>query len=139
MKLIIDSNRIIAALIKESATRKLLFNSIFQFYAPIGIFDEILRYKEIIIKKAEIFEDEFVGLFKGMMDRVNIVPDLEIKKELSKAESIMEKIDVDDSFFIACGFIVKTDGIWTEDGHFYKQSALKPYRTKTLLEIIESK
>ncbi len=41
MKVIIDSNRVIAALIKGSTTRGILFDKNFEFFAPEHIENEI--------------------------------------------------------------------------------------------------
>ena len=51
MKIVIDSNRVIAALIKESTTRELLFNENFEFYAPDLTITEITKKLWAYIKK----------------------------------------------------------------------------------------
>ena len=58
MKIVIDSNRAIAALIKDSTTRKILFDNIFEFIAPSHILVEINNYKSTIIQKIGITESD---------------------------------------------------------------------------------
>lgn len=57
MKIVIDSNRVIAALIKESTTRGILFKENFNFLALDFIQIELHKYRADIIKKASITKD----------------------------------------------------------------------------------
>ena len=59
MKIVIDSNRVVASLLKDSTTREILFNRSFDFFAPEFIKEEILKYKIKFIKKSEITTNEF--------------------------------------------------------------------------------
>ena len=54
MIIVIDANRVIAALIKDSTTRKILFNEHFEFVAPDYLMSELLEHKEEIMIKADI-------------------------------------------------------------------------------------
>ena len=48
MKLVIDANRVIAALIKQSTTRELLLDMAFEFIAPDFLKTELERHREEI-------------------------------------------------------------------------------------------
>ena len=50
----------------------------------------------------------------------------------------MKNVDVKDAPFIAVGMALNLDGIWTEDKHFYKQTAIRVYSTKELEGILWS-
>ena len=50
MKIVIDSNRVIAAMIKESTTRHILLNQFFEFIAPDYLISEVRKYEDKIIK-----------------------------------------------------------------------------------------
>mgnify|MGYP001584687135 CR=1 FL=1 len=45
MKVVIDSNRVIASLLRDSTTREILYNRRFDFIAPEFIKVEIQKYK----------------------------------------------------------------------------------------------
>jgi predicted nucleic acid-binding protein len=45
MTIVVDSNRIVAALIKDSTTRGILFNNTFEFIAPEFVRDELEEHK----------------------------------------------------------------------------------------------
>ena len=59
MILIIDTNRIIAALIKDSACRNILEKQFHHFLAPDFSLDEIKKYGAVICKKAGLSSSEF--------------------------------------------------------------------------------
>ena len=59
MKIVVDTNRIIASMIKDSISKKILFNKSFEFVCPDYSLVEINKYKEEIISKANIKHEEF--------------------------------------------------------------------------------
>src|SRR3989338_8856333 len=87
MKIVIDSNRVIAALIKDSTTRNILFDDKFEFIAPDTIKIEISKYKTIIIEKAGIAEDEFDVLLSLIFEHISIVPQNEYDEFVAKFQN----------------------------------------------------
>lgn len=65
MKIVIDSNRIIAAMIKKSTTRKILLNNFFEFIGPDYLLLEVRKYKSKIIEAAGI-EQNKVKIFTNI-------------------------------------------------------------------------
>ena len=63
------SNRVIATLIKDSTTRKILFDNNLEFIAPDSITVEVDKYKDEIIEKAGISEKEYSILLSIMAAR----------------------------------------------------------------------
>jgi len=70
MKLVIDTNRIIAALITNSASRKIIKNIDYQFIAPDYSLEEIRKYKDEICKKSELDEEEFAVLLDLIFNNI---------------------------------------------------------------------
>ncbi len=54
MRIVIDTNRIIASLIKDGTSRKILFSEDIEFITPDFSLQEIEKYKGYIIGKASI-------------------------------------------------------------------------------------
>ncbi len=48
----------------------------------------------------------------------------------------MAAVDPKDAPFLAVGIALHCDGIWSEDGHFSKQTQLKQYTTRELLTLM---
>ena len=134
MKIVIDSNRAIAALLKDSTTRQILFNNKFDFVAPEFLKAEIKKYKTLLVKKTKIKEDEFDILLSIIFERINIIPRKEYEKYIKKLKP--EISDSKDIPYLACNIAVKAEGIWTHDPHFLKQDKIKVYTNKDLLDIL---
>ena len=54
MKLVIDTNRLVAALVKSSITREIILSDRFDLYSPDYILVEIEKNRDFLIKKAKI-------------------------------------------------------------------------------------
>ena len=72
MKIIIDTNIIISALIKDNLTRKLILNRKFEFLTPSFTLSEINKHKEEICKKAKINSKQFYILLEKLFHYVPI-------------------------------------------------------------------
>ena len=139
MKLIVDSNRILSALIKDGLTRKLLFSKEFEFYTPDYVLEEVREYKEYVVKKTGMTFEQIELLFQIVLENINIIPEEKVKKKMEEAIKIMENIDRDDSPILACALAVQNDGIWTEEKHFEKQIKVKVWKTEELITILEGR
>lgn len=136
MRLIIDTNRIISALLKKGWTREIITSNIFEFYTVDYVMDEIRKHKEYILKKAKFTENEFELLFNLVTENISVVPDKIVKDQMKKAIEIMMDIDVYDSPILACALAIPNEGIWTEDKDFDKQKDIKIWKTKDLKKFI---
>ena len=136
MKLVVDTNRIMAGLLKDSGSRKIILHDSFSFYAPDYIETELLKHRAYLVKKAKIPETDFDILMHTLLDNVILVPFEDFSYEYDHATHIMETIDENDSPFLAVGLALGIPGIWTEDRHFLKQDLLKVYTNRDLFEHI---
>lgn len=136
MKLVVDTNVVMAGLIADSVIRRILSSENIVFYLPEHALDELNKYKEELITKSALSEDDFEALLILLLENIEIVPEPEVKKHMDKAEKIMKEIDIKDASFVACTFAVKADGIWSFDDDFKKQDKIKVFETKELLKYI---
>ncbi|MBI2137361.1 hypothetical protein HYU12_02470 [Candidatus Woesearchaeota archaeon] len=137
MKIIVDTNRIIAALIRDSASRKILFSDKFNFLTVSVTKFEIEEHKQEILEKARIGEDEFDKIFSLLFSKIFVVGDAAIESKMEEAKQIMDKIDSADTPFVALALAMETDGIWTNDNHFGQQVAVKIWKTDVLLRLLD--
>ncbi len=75
MKVVIDSNRVIAALIKDSTTRGIIFDKRFDLIAPDYIKMELNTHRSSIVEKAGITENEFDILLSIIFEHITIIPE----------------------------------------------------------------
>jgi predicted nucleic acid-binding protein len=130
MKLVIDSNCIIASLIKDGLSRRIILSPAIQFIAPEYTLEEISNYKKIICKKAKINYNEFDILLNLIFEHITISPKEDYESFFNYAKTLIE--DIDDAPFIALCLSFKADGIWSDDTHFKTQKEIVIYRTKEL-------
>ena len=110
MDLVIDSNILFAALLKESGTSDILF--MHTLYAPEFIFVEFRKYKDYLKGKTKRTEESFSELF-GLFERnVILVPKEEIEPFMEKAEKISP--DQKDVPYLALALKLRC-GLWSND------------------------
>lgn len=137
MKLVADTNRIIAALVRDSTSRKILLSEKFEFLT-IGVTkSEIEEHKKEIMDKAKVDEDDFNRIFSILFSKIFVVSDIVIENKMEEAKQIMDKRDPDDTPFIALALAVENDGIWSDDKHFEQQNKIKIWKTYVLLKLLE--
>lgn len=111
MKLVIDTNRIMAGLLKESTSREIILDNRFIFYAPDYIETELFKHHEYLMKKAKITESGFDTLLHTLLEQITLVPFEDFEQEYSRAIRIMESIDENDALFLAVGLALGLEGI----------------------------
>jgi len=74
MKLVVDTNIIAAAIVKESTTRKLLLHPDFEVYAPEHVLGELKNYRDAFIEKSGLDETEYDTLFDKIIANIMVVP-----------------------------------------------------------------
>lgn len=132
MKLVIDTNIFISALIKrEGLTRNIMLNSDNYFFFPEYEFQEIYKYKDDILKKSEYSEAEFIVAMAALLNNIHIISYEEIRSSYDEACNIMNSIDSGDTIFIATALAFDAL-IWSDDQHFKKQNRIKCLTTEDM-------
>ena len=137
MNLVIDTNIIISALIKDSLTRALILNTKYNLIFPSFIFEEIKNHKKEIVKKSKLSDEEFEILFSTLINYVKIIPIDKIVPFKKTAYEIIGKIDEDDVIFIATALAYNAQ-IWSDDKDFQKQDRIQILTTKEIKESYDS-
>lgn len=135
MRLVLDTNILVSALIKDSMTREILTHPEMEYLLPEFALEEIEDHKEELLQKSGLSKSDFELLFEHLKDNLLLIPSKEIThKELAK--QIMNDIDIKDSLFVALALSTKNEGIWSQDSYFEKQSRVKVWKTKDLIEYL---
>ena len=88
MDLIVDANVLFAALVKEGITIEIMLDPEIHMFAPEFLFDEILKYREEIIKKTHRKREGLEAIFQLLTDRIMFIPMKELESFLPEAEKI---------------------------------------------------
>ncbi len=133
MKIVIDSNRVLAAMIKESTTREILFDKTFDFIAPDYLISEVRNHKDKVIKATGITDNQFEILLSLIFEYIIIVPEKDYTEFIENLKNEI-KDPKDLSYFAVC-LAAKADGIWTHDPHFKEQNNVKVFTNIDMLKI----
>lgn len=135
MKLVVDTNILISALICDSAARQLLMHLPDELITVGFSKEEIVSHKSEILEKAKIRESEFDMLMDKLTEKIVLISDPKIFPYIDTAKKVMGHIDPKDIPFIAAALAARAD-IWSDDKHFEKQNKIKIWKTKDLLRFI---
>ncbi len=133
MKLVVDTNVLISALIKDSVTRKIITKSGWEFYYPEISLQEIENYKNLILEKSGMNNVEFEDLFNILMRYINLIMFRKFSEQLESAKRIIQHVDPDDVVFIALALSFENDGVWSDDKHFKMQEEIEIYTTEEVV------
>ena len=139
MKIVIDSNILFSALIKDSITRRIILDYENQFLFPSYIFEEMEIHKTELLTKSKMKEKDFEELLSLLLRKVIIIPNeilLHYKKE---AYQIIKDIDPDDVTFIACALAFNDSVIWSDDKKLKQQSKIRIKNTNEMYSLIYGK
>ncbi len=136
MRIVIDTNVLMAGLLKDSIVRKILVSEKINFFIPDYALKEVYKYKKELCIKSGYTQKEFDYLVNLLLENIKIVPLKILKKYMIKAEEIMRGIDIKDSPFIATSFSINADGIWSFDKDFLEQKEIRVFHIKELLRYI---
>ncbi len=131
MKLVLDTNIIISALIKDSTIRKIIFDKNFDFITPAYTITEINKYKDYLCEKISINSEEFDEMFKKLFNCITIINPKLYSDYLKEADLLID--DKKDVAFIALALAFNCP-IWSDDKHFQKQNRIKIITTKEMLD-----
>ena len=123
MKVVVDGNRIIAALIKDSTTRDIIFDSFFELITPEFILTEVRKYETEIITKAKITKEEFEILLSLIFENVTIISKDEYEDLINGLQKEIK--DFKDLPYLAVSLSINAYGIWSHDPDFLEQKKVK--------------
>jgi len=135
MIVIVDTNILISALIKDSTTRKIIVESEWDFCYPEISFHEIRKYRQLVLKKSGMDEEEYNHLLSLLLKHIRIIPDEFIYKSLTEAAELLAHIDPDDVVFLSAAISYGDAIIWSDDAHFDKQNRIKNLKTKEIVDL----
>ena len=127
MRLVIDTNVLMAGLIRESTVREILLSGKTEFFMPEEAIEEVKKYAAELCAKAGYSEGELETILSTLLEHVTLIRKKQLRAFMKRAEDIMKAIDIKDAPFLAACFSVRADGIWSFDTHFLKQNVVRVF------------
>ena len=135
MELVIDAGIVFTGLIGFGITKKILFLKDLKLYSPGLLLDEINKHKLRILELSSLSSNEIEGVLKLIKERILFVPEKSYESFLEQANSSIP--DKEDTAYLALA-LSKSLPIWSNDEHFKRQSLIKVFNTKELVEELKS-
>jgi len=133
MRIILDTNIIIGALLKDSTIRRMILDPSFEFYLPEYSIEEIEKHIDIITQRSGLNKENVHLLLHLLLTNIRVVPSEQLLNRYAEARRIIGGIDPEDIPFLALALAIPNDGIWTDDAHFHKQGKVKIWRTRDII------
>jgi putative PIN family toxin of toxin-antitoxin system len=133
MKVVVDANIVISALLGSKATIDILTNEAYEFYAPDIIISEIRKYKKELCKKAGYSSEIFDNSLNALLKFIKTIDEIQYQIYIQNAVDAIGKRDVKDADYIACALALGADFIWTNDKDFTSQAIISIKTTKELM------
>ena len=136
MKIVLDSNVLFSALIKDSTTRRLILDYDDFFLFPSYIFEEMEEHKEELMQKSKMSKEDFDKLLELLLKKVLIVPEEVLKTYKDESIEIVKDIDLDDAVFIACALANPESVIWSDDKKLKRQNKVKILNSTEMMQYL---
>ena len=136
MKLVADTNRIIAALLRDSVSRKIFYSSKFSLSSVAFARVELKKYESFLLDKTDMKESVFLRFMENLFRRIEWYDEAKISKTNAvRAEVLLREKDEKDIPFLALALELEC-GIWTEDRDFQVQRQSKVWSTDELKQML---
>jgi len=139
--LVIDTNKIIAALLRDGTVRKILYYLYVigvEIVAPKEVVDEVLEHiDELSERTGKTREDVLSILEDYILPKIKLCDLSEYREYLSPAVKICEKFDVEDAPLVALALKYNCP-IWSNDEDLREeQNVVKVLTTREIIESIK--
>lgn len=135
MKIIVDVNIVLSALIRNSSIRQLILETRNELYFPEPSLHKLRKYRDYVIGKAGLNEKDYTRLLAILFKYIKVIPTEEIKEKWDEAKEIMKHIDQEDVVFIAAALSLDSSAIWSEDKDFERQAKVKVLKTRNVINL----
>jgi len=134
MRLVVDTNVLLSALIADSATRRIIFRAGHELYYPKDALEELGHCKGLIRRKSSVSEKGLDELISETLKKLEIVDARHFYIKMGEAECIMAPYDKEDAVFIALALSIPECAIWSNDKHLRMQEYIPVVTTEELLK-----
>ncbi|MES3516728.1 MAG: PIN domain-containing protein [Natronomonas sp.] len=137
MKLVVDANVAMSALIADSKTRECIVTLEPDLLTPAFVYDEIESYENLIVEKSGLEPDRVEQFIDLLFQYIEVVPADDFHPAIKKADEAIGDTDPDDVLYLACA--ISTDAaIWSDDSDFEQQDLIKRYSTSDVIDAFET-
>ena len=129
-----DANVLIAALMRDSTTRRLLILGGHELHVPEYVFEEIAEHWDELWPRSRLSSDalkEVLRILRGHVDEHRVA---DYNDDLGAAIEMLGERDPGDAPYVALALSLRADGIWTEDRELGTVEGVSTFHTADLVE-----
>lgn len=138
MKLVIDANVVISALIANSKTRELIVTLEPDLLTPAFVHDEVENYEDLIVEKSGMEPDRVAQFIDLLFQYIQNVPADDFYPTIETAEAAIGDTDPDDVLYLACA-IAMDAAIWSDDSDFDEQNLVGKHSTSDVIDSFDTR
>ncbi|WP_380678820.1 PIN domain-containing protein [Salinigranum sp. GCM10025319] len=138
MKLVVDANVVISALIADSKTRELIVTLEPDLLTPAFVYDEIENYEDLIVEKSGVEPDRVTQFIDLLFQYIEVVPAEDFYSAIERADEAIGGTDPDDVLYLACA-IASEAAIWSDDSDFDEQTLVERYSTSDVIDSFDTR
>ena len=135
MRLIVDTNIVMAALLREGNSRKLLFSKDGDYCSPQRLEVELEKHWKYILEKSKLEPSLFEQSADLVLQRIRIVGLEEYEPFEDRARLLCPPGHTDDWPFLASALKLNC-GLWSEDKALKKQGQVLVFSTTDLVRLL---
>ena len=138
MKLVIDANVVISALIADSKTRERIVTLEPDLLTPAFVHEEIENYEDLIVEKSGMEPERVAKFIDLLFQYIEVVSADEFHPAIENADEAIGDSDPDDVLYLACA-IATDSAIWSDDSDFDEQDIVETYSTSDVIEAFDTR
>ncbi len=138
MIIILDSNILFAALIKDSTVRSMIYQLNTNLIMPEVVLDAVRRYKHELVPKSKLSEDEFEEILRLLLNCLRIIPNEQILLYRNEAWELVKNHSPEDVMFLACTLAFEGSILWPDDKKLKRQNKVIVLNTSEILKILDN-
>ena len=138
MRLVVDANVIISALIADSKTRELIVTLDPDLLTPQFIRDEIENYENLIAEKSGMEPRRVQQFVDLLFQYIEVVPADEFSSYIERADEAIGETDPDDVLYVACA-LANDAHIWSDDSDFQEQDVVETHSTGDVIDSFDTR
>ena len=135
MRLVVDANILIAALLKDAATRELLLKEEIDFFAPEQLLNELkhLLKNPKIRRRLKLDDEDLYELTSAIFSGIEFVPEQIFISSIK--QSLCLVTHPEDAPYIALSLALKIP-LWSNDSSLKEQTVVKVITTSELIKLL---
>ena len=138
MRLVVDANVIISALIADSKTRELVVPLDPDLLTPQFVHDEIENYEDLIAEKSGMEPRRVQRFVDLLFQYIEVAPADEFFSYIEGADEAIGETDPDDVLYVACA-LANDAHIWSDDSDFKEQDIVEAYSTSDVIDSFDKR